>query len=150
MPAPGFSIPELFAALQRCRKIYNAFRDPHGNAPARLASFDQEIQRVEESLAFQKRIYEWSGREYPGAKAFAVILEECEAYLRQHQSLLDRDSGKESVKGIAQTVFHAFQDNITRLRQSLAHNRLDFLNWNLPLPEAPAFPPNHKQLHYSR
>lgn len=80
---------------------------------------------MEQSLQFQRVLYDKTGREYPGSEAFKTKLNECTTFVQKNAAMLEWHHGKKSFQGAFQQALSVFDESLPRFREALAHNVSD-------------------------
>jgi len=127
---PGFSLPELLLALKKCKDIYDAFYDPYKKQSRRLQDFGDELDRHYKALDISADIVDWTGEQYEGLRHYYETLEECHKLLLSQRRVFKDGRLADSIIGISQTVWSAFEDGIKTLQIKL--DRRFGLSWVSP------------------
>ena len=118
MTTPGFSITEIIQAAHKLKLVYDAFFDKYENAESRVRELSHAIDVFHFNLINHEWILQRSGRHYPGHGAFRRTLEECDEFIKEYRSLLDKKAPR-TQKAWKTTCWPFEEGHVNRLIRQL-------------------------------
>ena len=120
----GFNVGEFIQAIRKSKQIYDTFYDEFDKAPEQIKLLVSTSKYLHDILSESESLLKQCDRTYPGHSTFIRRLNETDAFIRKHCTLVETESdGTGSPPGY-QRVWHTLKYAFGERRAKKIHDGL--------------------------